>query len=62
LGVVIAASVIPLCFAAAFAVAAYEEHRFIQDHRQGVGPTARWTVPHHWLAYDAQAKHLSGSD
>jgi hypothetical protein len=60
--VALVASVFPVSLAVASAVAAYEEHQFIQQHRGGVGPTARWTVSHHWLAYDAQTQELSGSD
>ena len=56
------ASVFPVSLAVASAVAAYEEHQFIQQHRQGVGPTARWTVSNHWLAYDGVTRKLSGSD
>jgi hypothetical protein len=56
------ACVFPVSLAAASAVAAYEEHQFIQQHRHGVGPTARWTVSNHWLAYDGEKQRLSGSD
>jgi hypothetical protein len=56
------ASVFPISLAVASAVAAYEEYQFILQHRQGVGPTARWTVSNHWLAYDAETQRLSGSD
>ena len=55
-------SALPVSLAFATLVAAYEEHRFIQRHSQGVGPTARWTVSNHWLAYDAETQRLSGSD
>lgn len=58
----VVASVFPVSLAVASAVAAYEEHQFIQQHRHGIGPTARWTVSHHWLAYDAETQVLSGSD
>ena len=44
-------------------VAAAEEMIFIRMHQiHGVGPTARWTVPMHWLSYDAESKVLNGSD
>ena len=62
LRVVIVASLFPISLAIASAVAAFEEHEFIQQHREGVGPTPRRTVSHHWLAYDAQTKRLSGAD
>lgn len=62
LRVVIVACLFPISLAAASAVAAFEEHEFIQQHREGVGPTPRRTVSHHWLAYDAQTKRLSGAD
>jgi hypothetical protein len=52
----------PACLLVALAIAGYEEYRFIQKHRQGVGPTARWTAPSHWLAYDATSQTLSGGD
>lgn len=58
----IVAGMFPVCLALASAVAAYEEHLFVQQHRNGVGPTARWTVLNHWLAYDAETQRLSGSD
>ncbi len=58
----VVASVFPVSLAAAAAVAAYEEHQFVQRHRDGVGPTARWTVSDHWLSYDARTQILSGSD
>jgi hypothetical protein len=60
--VAVVASVLPISLAVASGVAAYEEHRFIQEHRHGIGPTARWTVSNHWLAYDAKTQQLSGSD
>lgn len=52
----------PVALALAFAVAAYEESLFVRQHPRGVGPTARWTVPDHWLSYDAERGVLSGSD
>jgi len=58
----VVASVFPVSLAVAAAVAAYEEHQFVQQHRDGIGPTARWTVSDHWLAYDARTQMLSGSD
>jgi hypothetical protein len=62
LRVAIVASVFPVTLAVASTVAAYEEHQFIQQHRHGVGPTARWTVSNHWLAYDVEDKKLRGGD
>ncbi|MEO7412227.1 MAG: hypothetical protein ABIZ81_02630 [Opitutaceae bacterium] len=58
----VVASVFPVSLAIASAVAAYEENQFIEQHRDGIGPTARWTVSNHWLAYDAKTQHLWGSD
>lgn len=52
----------PTALALASLVAAYEEHEFVRRHPQGIGPTARWTVSDHWLAYDAERRVLSGSD
>jgi hypothetical protein len=60
--VAVIATVFPVSLAAASAVAAFEEHQFIQQHQHGIGPTARWTVSNHWLAYDAETQRLSGSD
>ncbi len=62
LGVALVLSMFPASLAAASMVAAYEEHQFVQKHLQGVGLTPRWTVSHHWLAYDARTKTLYGSD
>lgn len=59
---VVMASVLPVSLVAASAVAAFEEHQFIQQHPQGIGRTSRWTVSNHWLAYDAATGVLSGSD
>lgn len=52
----------PLALALACAVAEYEERLFVRHHPRGVGPTARWTVPDHWLSYDAESGVLAGSD
>jgi len=50
-------------FGAAALVAGFEEHFFISKYRDtGIGPTARWTVSHHWLSYDREARRLDGSD
>ena len=62
LRVAVVTSVFPVSLAVAAAVAAYEEQQFVQQHRDGIGPTARWTVSNHWLSYDAQTQILSGSD
>lgn len=53
---------LPISFASACLVAAYEESQFVAQHRNGVGPTNRWTVPMHWLSYDAATQKLQGSD
>lgn len=47
----------------ALVVASVEEMLFVAKHRQaGVGPTPRWTMPHHWMSYDAENHKLEGSD
>ena len=62
-GVILLIALFPAAFSIAALVAETEEHLFVQKHRiTGIGPTARWTVPHHWLAYDRQAQRLNGSD
>ena len=60
--VLLVVGMFPACLMMAHAIASYEEYRFIQKHRYGVGPTARWTVSNHWLAYDATSQKLSGAD
>lgn len=60
--VIVVAGVFPVSLAAACAVAACEENQFIQQHPRGAGPTARWTVSNHWLAYNAETGELSGAD
>ena len=60
--VLLVVGMFPVCLMMAHAIASYEEYRFIQKHRYGVGPTARWTVSNHWLAYDATSQKLSGAD
>jgi len=53
----------PVAFTLAMLVAGTEEYLFVRKYRDtGAGPTARWTVPHHWLAYDKEARRLDGSD
>lgn len=47
----------------ALAVASVEEMLFVAKHRHtGAGPTPRWTIPHHWMSYDAGNHKLEGSD
>ena len=54
---------LPVSLGAAALVAEFEEQSFVRTHRgTGVGPTARWTVSHHWLSYDREAQRLDGSD
>jgi hypothetical protein len=53
---------LPVAFICACLMAAFEESQFIAQHSGGVGPTPRWTVPHHWLSYDPVTKQLCGSD
>ena len=44
-------------------VASGEERRFVETYRvTGKGPTPRRIFRSHWLAYDAEKKHLSGGD
>lgn len=62
LRIAIVTGLLPVSLAAASALAAYEEYRFIQQHPNGVGMTARWTASNHWLAYDAKTQRLTGSD
>ena len=50
-------------FAMALLVAGIEERVFVIKYRDtGVGPTPRWTVGTHWLAYDRDTGRLYGSD
>ena len=60
--VLVCSLMLPVAFVCACCVAAFEESRFIAQHSSGVGPTARWTISHHWLAYDASTSRLYGSD
>ena len=60
--VLVSTLMLPVALVGACGVAAVEESRFIAQHHSGVGPTARWTVPQHWLAYDASTSRLYGSD
>lgn len=60
--VLVCSLMLPVAFIVACSVATFEEFQFISLHRAGVGPTPRWTVPHHWLSYDATTKQLDGSD
>lgn len=62
LRVAVVTGMLPFCLAAAFGVAAFEEYTFVRQHPHGAGPTPRWTVSMHWLAYDADRRALSGSD
>jgi hypothetical protein len=55
--------VLPISLALAFSAAAAEEYIFVQKYRvSGVGPTPRWTVSNHWLAYYPETGKLDGSD
>jgi hypothetical protein len=54
--------ILPVAFVCACSVAAFEESRFISQHGSGIGPTPRWTVSNHWLAYDPATDRLYGSD
>jgi len=56
-------ALLPVSFALAVALAGTEEYLFVRKYRDtGVGPTARWTVSMHWLAYDRETRRLGGSD
>jgi len=62
-GIVLLCALFPASFALACLAGSMEEYLFVQKYKDtGVGPTARWTVPHHWLAYDKEHKRLDGSD
>jgi len=62
-GVSLLVALFPVAFLLAALVAGTEEYLIVQKYRDtGVGPTARWTVPHHWLAYDREKQRLDGSD
>ena len=62
-GILLFCLLLPASFAIAHVVAATEEYLFVQKHKAtGVGPTARWTISQHWLAYDKEHKRLDGSD
>jgi hypothetical protein len=53
----------PLAFLLAASTAGTEEYFFVRKYRDtGVGPTPRWTVHNHWLAYDKENHRLDGSD
>jgi len=55
--------VLPGSFGAALLTAEIEERSFVLRNREfGIGPTARWTVSHHWLSYDREEQKLYGSD
>jgi hypothetical protein len=63
LGAILLGSLLPIGFALALLVAGIEERVFIIKYRDtGIGPTPRWTVGTHWLAYDHAAGRLYGSD
>ena len=63
LGAIFLGSLLPVGFALALVVAGIEERVFIIKYRDtGVGPTPRWTVGIHWLAYDRDTGRLYGSD
>jgi hypothetical protein len=62
-GILLLCLFLPASFAIAHAVASAEEYLFVQKYKEtGVGPTARWTISQHWLAYDKEHKRLDGSD
>jgi hypothetical protein len=63
LGAILLGSLLPVGFALALVVAGTEERVFVIKYREtGVGPTPRWTVGTHWLAYDRDSGRLYGSD
>jgi hypothetical protein len=62
-GAILLGSLLPIGFALALLVAGIEERVFVIKYRDtGVGPTPRWTVGTHWLAYDRDTRRLCGSD
>jgi hypothetical protein len=63
LGATFLVALFPVGFLLAATVAGAEEYLFVQKyHESGTGPTPRWTVSNHWLAYDKEKKRLYGSD
>ena len=63
LGAIFLGSLLPVGFALALVVAGIEERVFVIKYRDtGIGPTPRWTVGTHWLAYDRDTGRLYGSD
>ena len=62
-GAILLGSLLPVGFALALVLAGIEERVFVIKYRDtGVGPTPRWTVGTHWLAYDHDTGRLYGSD
>jgi hypothetical protein len=58
-----AAWMIPVLTVTAFVAASAEERLFVSRYsKTGIGPTSRWTVSNHWLAYDADKQRLYGAD
>lgn len=58
-GAILLGSLLPVGFALALIVAGIEERVFVIKYREtGIGPTPRWTVGTHWLAYDRDTKRL----
>jgi hypothetical protein len=63
LGAIFLGALLPVGFALALVVAGIEERVFVIKYRDtGIGPTPRWTVGTHWLAYDRDTGRLYGSD
>jgi hypothetical protein len=63
LGAIFLGSLLPVGFALALVVAGIEERVFVFKYRDtGIGPTPRWTVGTHWLAYDRDTGRFYGSD
>lgn len=62
-GVAFLVALFPVAFLLAALVAGTEESLFVRKYRDtGIGPTERWTVSNHWLAYDRDKQRLDGSD
>ena len=62
-GILLLCLFLPASLAIAHVVASTEEYLFVQKYKEtGVGPTGRWTISQHWLAYDKEHKRLDGSD
>jgi hypothetical protein len=61
-GTILLGALLPVGFALALLVAGIEERVFVIKYRgTGIGPTPRWTVGTHWLAYDRDTGRLTAT-